>query len=317
MVVPEAHLFANICPSSALLTVFGTVALDTTRTPFRTETRILGGAATFAAVSANMFSKTSIVAAVGSDMPQENLAALRSKGVDTTGITTIEGGKTFHYDSSFDYDLSNRTSNKTELGVIEGFDPVIPQDYAKSEYVYLANNDPKQNVKILKHFDGPKLVVCDTIEFWIHGDRQGVVDMIGKTDGVVINDNEARLLCKEANLARCAKKIMSWGCEFAIIKKGEHGAILFLADGSVFPASAFFLDEIVDPTGAGDSFAGGFLGHIARKGKSDFSTMKEAVIYGNVLGSFAVEDFGVKRLLAIDGKDVEERYLKYRQLVQF
>lgn len=300
-----------------MLTVFGTVALDTTRTPFRTETRILGGAATFASVSSSMFVPTSIVAAVGSDMPSEHIRALSSKGINTKGIIIIPGSKTFHYDSSFDYDLSNRTTNKTELGVIAGFDPVIPEEYIKSDYVYLANNDPKQNIKILRHFQNPRLVVCDTIEFWINGSRDDVVKMIEMTDGVVINDNEARLLCKEANLAKCAKKIMSWGSKFAIIKKGENGAILFTKEGLVFPASAFFLDEIVDPTGAGDSFAGGFLGHIARKGLMDFATMKEAVIYGNVMGSFAVEDFGIKRLLSITKDDVENRYGKYCNLVQF
>ncbi len=300
-----------------MLTVFGTVALDTTRTPFRTETRILGGAATFASVSSSMFAPTSIVAAVGSDMPAEHIRALSSKGIDTKGIIIIQGSKTFHYDSSFDYDLSNRTTNKTELGVIAGFDPVIPEEYIKSDYVYLANNDPKQNIKILRHFQKPRLVVCDTIEFWINGSRDDVVKMIEMTDGVVINDNEARLLCKEANLAKCAKKIMSWGSKFAIIKKGENGAILFTKEGLVFPAAAFFLDEIVDPTGAGDSFAGGFLGHIARKGMKDFSTMKEAVIYGNVMGSFAVEDFGIKRLLSITKDDIEDRYEKYCNLVQF
>jgi cytidine kinase len=300
-----------------LLTIFGTVALDTTRTPFRTETKILGGAATFASISSSMFTPTSIVAAVGSDMPAEHIMALSSKGIDTKGIVIIQGGKTFHYDSSFDYDLSNRTTNKTELGVIAGFDPIIPEEYIKSDYVYLANNDPKQNIKILRHFQNPRLVVCDTIEFWINGNRDDVVKMIEMTDGVVINDNEARLLCKEANLAKCAKKIMSWGSEFVIIKKGENGAILFTREGLVFPAAAFFLDEIVDPTGAGDSFAGGFLGHIARKGMVDFATMKEAVIYGNVIGSFAVEDFGIKRLMSITKDDVEERYKKYCHLVQF
>ena len=300
-----------------MLTVFGTVALDTTRTPFRTETQILGGAATFASVSSSMFTPTSIVAAVGSDMPSEHIRALSSKGIDTKGVITIPDGKTFHYDSSFDYDLSNRTTNKTELGAIACFDPVIPEEYIKSDYVYLANNDPKQNIKILRHFQKPRLVVCDTIEFWINGSRDDVVKMIEMTDGVVINDNEARLLCKEANLAKCAKKIMSWGSKFAIIKKGENGAILFTKEGLVFPAAAFFLDEIVDPTGAGDSFAGGFLGHIARKGMKDFSTMKEAVIYGNVMGSFAVEDFGIKRLLSITKDDIEDRYEKYCNLVQF
>ena len=300
-----------------MLTVFGTVALDTTRTPFRTETRILGGAATFASVSSSMFAPTSIVAAVGSDMPAEHIKALSSKGIDTKGIIIIQGSKTFHYDSSFDYDLSNRTTNKTELGAIAGFDPIIPEEYIKSDYVYLANNDPKQNIKILRHFQNPRLVVCDTIEFWINGGRDDVIKMIEMTDGVVINDNEARLLCKEPNLAKCAKKIMSWGSKFAIIKKGENGAILFSKEGLVFPAAAFFLDEIVDPTGAGDSFAGGFLGHIARKGVMDMATMKEAVIYGNVMGSFSVEDFGIKRLLSITKDDVEDRYGKYCKLVQF
>ena len=300
-----------------MLTVFGTVALDTTRTPFRTETRILGGAATFASVSSSMFTPTSIVAAVGSDMPSEHVRALSSKGIDTKGIITIPEGKTFHYDSSFDYDLSNRITNKTELGVIAGFDPVIPEEYINSDYVYLANNDPQQNIKILRHFQKPRLVVCDTIEFWINGSRNDVIKMIEMTDGVVINDNEARLLYKEANLAKCAKKIMSWGSEFTIIKKGENGAILFTKEGLVFPAAAFFLDEIVDPTGAGDSFAGAFLGHIARKGVTNFTTMKEAVIYGNVMGSFAVEDFGIKRLLSITKDDVDDRYEKYCNLVQF
>lgn len=301
----------------AVLTIFGTVALDTTRTPFRTETRILGGAATFASMAASVFSKTSVVAVVGSDMPAEHIALLKSRGIDTKGIVTVQGGRTFHYDSSFDYDLSNRTTNRTELGVVAGFDPIIPEEYSEADYVYLANNDPKQNIKILQYFGNPKLVLCDTIEFWIHGSREEVVNMIGRSDGVVINDDEARLLCKEANLAKCAKQIMSWGPKFTIVKKGEHGAVLFRSDGLVFPAAAFFLDDIVDPTGAGDSFAGGFLGHIARKDRIDFATMKEAVIYGNVMGSFVVEDFGVKRLLAITIDDVEERYKKYRTLVQF
>ena len=300
-----------------MLTVFGTMALDTTRTPFRTETRILGGAATFASLSASIFTRTSMVAVIGEDMPGENIASLASRGIDTKGIVTVRGGKTFHYDSSFDYNLSNRTTNRTELNVVSDFDPVIPEEYAKSKYVYLANNDPKQNIKILQHFDGPEMVVCDTIEYWIQTARDDVIRMIGRTDGVVINDSEARLLCKEENLAKCAKKIMSFGPKFAVIKKGEHGAILFTNDSQVFPAAAFFLDEIVDPTGAGDSFAGGFVGHIARKGRLDFATMKEAVIYGNVMGSFAVEDFGVRRLLAITRDDVEARYEKYRKLVQF
>jgi sugar/nucleoside kinase (ribokinase family) len=300
-----------------VLTVFGTMALDTTRTPFRVEERILGGAATFASLAACMFTKTGMVAAIGEDMPTKNIEAVRSKGIDTKGIVTVRGGKCFHYDSEFDYNLSNRTTLKTELNVIANFNPVIPDEYEKSEYVYLANNDPRQNIKILEHFDKPKLIVCDTIEYWIQTAREDVEKMMKKTDGVVINDSEARLFCKEVNLAKCAKKIMSLGPKFTIIKKGEHGAVLFTNEGEVFPAAAFFLDEVTDPTGAGDAFSGGLLGHIARKGSADFRTMKEAVIYGNVMGSFAVEDFGVRRLLALKKDDVEERYQKYRNLVQF
>lgn len=300
-----------------MLTVFGTMALDTTRTPFRIEERILGGAATFASLAACMLTKTGMVAAIGEDMPAKNIEAVRSKGIDTKGIVTVRGGKCFHYDSEFDYNLSNRTTLKTELNVIANFNPVIPAEYVKSEYVYLANNDPRQNIKILEHFDKPRLVVCDTIEYWIQTAKDDVEKMMKKTDGVVINDSEARLFCKEVNLAKCAKKIMSLGPKFTIIKKGEHGAVLFTDEGEVFPAAAFFLDEVTDPTGAGDAFSGGFLGHIARKGSADFRTMKEAVIYGNVMGSFAVEDFGVRRLLALKKDDVEERYQKYRNLVQF
>ncbi|WP_337861583.1 PfkB family carbohydrate kinase [Nitrososphaera sp.] len=301
----------------AVLTVFGTMALDTTRTPFRTEVRILGGAATFASLSACVFTDTSMIAVIGDDMPEENISALKSRGIDTRGIVKVKGGKTFHYDSSFDYNLSNRTTLKTELNVIADFEPVIPDAYARSKYVYLANNDPRQNIKILQLFDAPRLVVCDTIEYWIQTARPEVEKMMGRTDGVVINDSEARLLCGEVNIARCAKKILSLGPQFVVIKKGEHGAVLFDREGQVFPAAAFFLDEIADPTGAGDSFAGGLLGHVARKDRLDFRTMKEAVIYGNVMGSFAVEDFGVKRLLSITKDDVEERYEKYRNLVQF
>jgi len=313
----QLGIYVKSSRCKGVLTVFGTMALDTTRTPFRTEERIVGGAATFGSLAASAFTKTAMVAAIGEDMPGDNILALQKKGVDTKGIVTVKGGRCFHYDSSFDYNLSSRTTLKTELNVIADFDPVIPEQYAKSEYVYLANNDPVQNIKILKLFDNPKLVVCDTIEYWIQTAPNKVIEMIGKTDGVVINYSEARFLCNEANLAKCAKKILSLGPKFTIIKKGEHGAVLFDKEGQVFPAAAFFLDEIMDPTGAGDSFAGGFLGHVARKGRSDFRTMKEAVIYGNVMGSFAVEDFGINRLLALTQNDVEGRYEKYRNLVQF
>lgn len=298
-----------------MITVFGTIALDTTRTPFKTQTRIMGGAATYASLSSSIFTSTSIVGIVGSDFPTEYRNILDDR-VDTRGVITKEDGKTFHYDSSFDYDLYHRTSNKTELNVIEDFEPVIPNQYIDSEYVYLANNDPIQNIKILEHFSNPKLIVCDTIEYWILNQKQDIIKMMSKVDGVVINDEEARLLCKTTNLIKCAKLIMSWGPWFTIIKKGEHGS-LFVNDDTVFPAPAYPMEEIVDPTGAGDSFAGGFMGHIAKQNSLSVSTMKEAVIYGNVMGAFAVEGFGVKKLLEITKEDVQNRYETYRNIVNF
>ncbi|MFL6315428.1 MAG: PfkB family carbohydrate kinase [Nitrososphaeraceae archaeon] len=298
-----------------MITVFGTIALDTTRTPFKTQTRIMGGAATYASLSSSIFTSTSIVGIVGSDFPTEYRNILDDR-VDTRGVITKEDGKTFHYDSSFDYDLYHRTSNKTELNVIEDFEPVIPNQYIDSEYVYLANNDPIQNIKILEHFSNPKLIVCDTIEYWILNQKQDIIKMMSKVDGVVINDEEARLLCKTTNLIKCAKLIMSWGPWFTIIKKGEHGS-LFVNDDTVFPAPAYPMEEIVDPTGAGDSFAGGFMGHIAKQNSLSVNTMKEAVIYGNVMGAFAVEGFGIKKLLEITKEDVQNRYETYRNIVKF
>ena len=298
-----------------MITVFGTIALDTTRTPFKTQTRIMGGAATYASLSSSIFTSTSIVGIVGSDFPTEYRNILDDR-VDTRGVITKEDGKTFHYDSSFDYDLYHRTSNKTELNVIEDFEPVIPNQYIDSEYVYLANNDPIQNIKILEHFSNPKLIVCDTIEYWILNQRQDIIKMMSKVDGVVINDEEARLLCKTTNLIKCAKLIMSWGPWFTIIKKGEHGSLLVSGD-IVFPAPAYPMEDIVDPTGAGDSFAGGFMGHIAKKNNVNINTMKEAVIYGNVMGAFTVEGFGVEKLLDITKQDVQKRYETYRDIVKF
>ena len=298
-----------------MITVFGTIALDTTRTPFKTQTRIMGGAATYASLSSSLFTSTSIVGIVGSDFPSEYRNILDNR-VDTRGIITKGDGKTFHYDSSFDYDLYHRTSNKTELNVIADFEPVIPDQYIDSEYVYLANNDPIQNIKILKYFSNPKLIVCDTIEYWILNRKQDIIKMISRVDGVVINDEEAKLLCKTTNLIKCAKLIMSWGPWFTIIKKGEHGS-LFVNSDTVFPAPAYPMEEIVDPTGAGDSFAGGFMGYIAKHNSMSINTMKEAVIYGNVMGAFAVEGFGVKKLLEITKQDVQNRYETYSDIVKF
>jgi cytidine kinase len=296
------------------LTVFGSLALDTTRTPFRTEEDILGGAATYAALSSSMFVETEILGVVGSDFPEKYLRLLRSR-VGTIGLTVRSGSKTFRYDSSFNYDLSHRTSNKTELNVIAEYEPSVPDQLKDSVFIYLANNDPIQNIKTLKQFSKPKLVVCDTIEFWIQSKRDEVEEMFGMVHGVVINDQEARMLCGMSNLIKCAREILSWGPEFVIVKKGEHGSVL-VQDETIFVAPAYPLEEIVDPTGAGDSFAGGFMGYLASQGRFDMAGFKSAVVYGNVMGSFAVEDFGLSRLLSLRSEDIRERFQLYRRLTQ-
>jgi bifunctional ADP-heptose synthase (sugar kinase/adenylyltransferase) len=298
-----------------MLTVFGTIALDTTRTPFKTEIKIMGGAATFASLSSSFYTHTSIVGVTGFDFPSHYREILDNR-LDTKGIVTNLREKTFHYDSTFDYDLSHRTTNKTELNVIAHFEPTIPDEYRKSQYIYLANNDPIQNIKLLEFFPNPRLTVCDTIEYWILNKRDEVIKMMSKVNGVVINDDEARLLCKTANLIKCAKMIMSWGPQFMVIKKGEHGSLLFM-DDYIFPAAAYPMEEIVDPTGAGDAFAGGFIGYLALQGNFKIRTFKEAVVHGNVMGAFAVEDFGVKKLLAITKEDIRKRFELYRKTVEF
>ena len=298
-----------------MLTVFGTIALDTTRTPFRNEIKIMGGAATFASLSSSFYTRTCIVGVTGSDFPSHYREILDNR-LDTRGIVTNLQDKTFHYDSTFDYDLSHRTTNKTELNVIAHFEPTVPNDYKQSKYIYLANNDPIQNIKLLEFFPTSKLTVCDTIEYWILNKRDEVIKMMSKVNGVVINDEEARLLCKTANLIKCAKMIMSWGPQFTIIKKGENGSLLFM-DDYIFPAAAYPMEEIVDPTGAGDAFAGGFIGYLAQQDNLEIKTFKEAVVHGNVMGAFAVEDFGVKRLLAITKEDIQKRFELYRKTVEF
>ena len=298
-----------------MLAVFGTIALDTTRTPFAIQSKILGGAATFASLSSSFFTQTSIIGIVGSDFPAEYRKVL-DKRMDTRGIVRNDNGRCFHYDSTFDYDLSHRTTNKTELNVIADFNPAPPSEYLDTDYLYLANNDPVQNMKLLEHFSNPKLTVCDTIEYWILYRRDEVIKMMRQVNGVIINQEEARLLCKEHNLIKCAKYIMSLGPEFTVIKKGENGALLFFED-LIFPAPAYPLDVVVDPTGAGDSFAGGFMGYIAQQKKKTTNVMKEAVIYGNVMGAFAVQDFGVSALLSLSKSDIQNRYEQYRSMISF
>ena len=297
-----------------MLTVFGSTALDTIRTPDKVLKKVLGGAATFAGISASYFVKPGLIAVVGKDFPKKYHNILANY-LDLRGFS-VENGKTFHYDGSYDETLSARTTLKTELNVLGNFIPKVPEDYRKSDYVYLANNDPEQNVSLIKEFDNVKFSMCDTIEFWIAHKKLSVIKMIKTVDAVVINDEEAKLLTKEHNLIKCAKKMMSWGAKYVVIKKGEHGSLLFY-DDVIFPSVAFSLEDIVDPTGAGDSFAGAMIGYLASKRKIDLASIKKAIIYGNVLGSFAVEKYGVDGLLDLKRSQITKRINQYEKMIRF
>jgi len=297
-----------------MLTVFGSVAIDTIRTPSRVIKNALGGAATFAAISASFFTKPGLIAIVGHDFPRKYQNVL-NEFVDVTGVVHANG-KTFRYDGSYDSTLSLRTTNKTELNVLKDFRPAVPEKYRKSEFVYLANNDPAQNAHIIKEFDKVKFSMCDTIDFWISTKRSDVIKMMGEVDSVVINDEEAKMLTKTHNLIKAARKIMEWGTKYVIIKKGEHGSLLFY-DDIVFPSPAFSLENIVDPTGAGDSFAGGMIGYLSSKNSTKLSTIKEAVVYGNVMGSFAVERYGIHGLIGLSKSNIQNRFKRYRKMVHF
>jgi len=297
-----------------MLTIFGSVALDTIRTSTKVLKNVLGGAATFAAISASYFVKPGMIAVIGQDFPKSYYNIL-NKFTDLKGLVR-ENGKTFRYDGSYDETLSHRTTNKTELNVLANFRPKVPEEYKRSKFVYLANNDPVQNTKIIDEFDGIKFSMCDTIDFWISTKRSDVIKMIQRVDSVVINDEEAKLLTKTQNLIKCAKKIMEWGTQYVIIKKGEHGSLLFYED-VVFPSPAFSMENIVDPTGAGDSFAGGMIGYLARKNNTRISTIREAAVYGNIMGSFAVEEYGIDGITKLKKSEIQKRFNQYKNMVRF
>ena len=297
-----------------MLTVFGSTALDTIRTPKKILRNVLGGAATFAAISASNFVKTGLIAVVGNDFPKEYHQTM-AKRLDLQGLA-VKNGKTFRYDGSYDNTLSTRSTLKTELNVLADFKPKVPEIYKKSQFVYLANNDPEQNISLIKEFDKVKFSMCDTIDFWISTKRNSVIKMIKAVDAVVINDEEAKILTKEFNLIKCAKKMMDWGAKYVIIKKGEHGSLMFY-DDIIFPTAGFSLEDVVDPTGAGDSFAGAMIGYLASKNSTKLSEIKKSVVYGNVLGSFAVEKYGIDGLVSLKKTDIKKRIKTYEKMIRF
>ncbi|MBL0911132.1 MAG: sugar kinase [Bacteroidia bacterium] len=303
---------------SKSLLVIGTVAFDNLETPFGKEDMVVGGAATYASLAASYFrNNTKIVSVVGEDFPQSFLDTFRAKGIDIEGIQIKKGEKSFFWAGKYHMDMNTRDTLDTQLNVLATFDPVVPASYQNADYLLLGNLMPKLQKRVLEQMQHrPKLVVMDTMNFWMETAWDDLIDMLGRIDVLTINDEEARILSKEYSLVKAAKKIMAMGPKYLIIKKGENGALLFHKN-EVFYAPALPLEEVFDPTGAGDSFAGGFIGYLAKTDNISFENMKRAIIYGSALASFTVEKFGTRRLLEISDAEVEERLQDFVDLVQF
>ncbi|MEM0961341.1 MAG: PfkB family carbohydrate kinase [Bacteroidota bacterium] len=295
--------------------VVGTVAFDTVETPFGRAERILGGSATYAALAARVLdAPVHLSAVVGGDFPDEHVEALVSRGVDIEGLVRDPEGETFFWAGRYHYDLNTRDTLATHLNVLATFSPELPDAYRHPGVVCLGNLDPSiQSSVIDQTEDGSPLVIADTMNFWIDNTADALTETLSRVDVLVINDEEARQLSGEANLVRAARAIRATGPSTLIVKKGEHGALLFCGD-DVFSAPAYPLEDVVDPTGAGDTFLGGFAGHLVRTGRQDPETMRQAVVIGSALASFVVEAFGPERLLSVTADDLHQRVEAFRRL---
>lgn len=295
----------------------GSLGLDTVSTPFDKVEDALGGSATYISLAASYFGgPVELVGVVGSDFPKEYIKILTDHNVDIEGLQIVQGGKTFKWAGKYHYDLNVRDTLLTELNVFEKFDPAIPDSFKKSKFLCLGNIDPVLQAKVLDQMNEPKFVVCDTMNYWIEGKLEELLKLLPRVNVLIINDSEARLLAHEPNLIRAAKKIRELGPEILIIKKGEHGALLF-TDETIFSAPAYPMETIFDPTGAGDSFAGGFTGYLYRTRDLSADSLKRAVIYGSTMASFCVEKFSTKGLEDLSYLQIQDRYREFMKLSRF
>lgn len=302
----------------SLLTV-GSVAFDAIETPFGKTDKIIGGAGTYIALSSSYFTNDQkIVSVVGEDFPNETLEDLKSRGIDIEGIQIKEGEKTFFWSGKYHNDMNSRDTLVTELNVLEHFDPIIPEAYQGVEYLMLGNLAPAVQRQVIERLEErPKLVAMDTMNFWMDVAWDDLMQTVKMVDVLIINDEEARQMSKEYSLVKAAKVIMDMGPKYLIIKKGEHGALLFNGEGNVFFAPALPLEEVFDPTGAGDTFAGGFVGYLAKTDDISFENMKRAVITGSAMASFCVEKFGTERLENLTQGEIYNRIMEFVDLAQF
>ena len=293
--------------------VVGSIALDSVETPFGRAENVLGGSAVFFAASASLLTDVQMVGVVGSDYPVDQLDVLAERGVDLTGIERAQG-ESFRWRGRYRHDLNTAETLETRLGVFSHFRPKIPEAFRDAPFVFLGNIDPRLQLDVLQQVHKPQLVACDTMNFWIESRRSDLLELLGHVDLITLNDAEARQLTEEANLVKAARWIQSHGPKTVIIKKGEHGALMF-GPRSVFFSPAFPLENVFDPTGAGDAFAGGFIGYLARCGMVNDTNLRRAVVYGSAMGSFAVERFSITRFLEISESDIAARVQEFHRLV--
>jgi sugar/nucleoside kinase (ribokinase family) len=300
------------------LVVVGTVAFDAIETPFGKTDKIIGGAATYSGTAASYFTKNiKLVSVVGDDFPPAVIEQFHGHGIKTDGLQIKKGQKTFFWSGKYHTDMNTRDTLDTQLNVLLDFDPVIPDSYQDCEFLMLSNLMPQLQKKVLERLHKrPKLVVMDTMNFWMETQMDALMEMIALVDVLTVNDSEARQLTNEYSLVKAAQKILQMGPKYLIIKKGEHGALLFNKE-QVFFAPALPLEDVFDPTGAGDTFAGGFIGHIAQTRDISFENMKRGIIYGSAMASFCVEKFGLERLIGLTQEEIDERLQQFIDLVQF
>jgi len=297
------------------LLVVGSVALDTVETPFGKVREVLGGSATYFSYSASFFTRVRLVATVGEDFPDQHLALLRARGVDTAGLT-VAGGRTFRWSGQYGYDLNEATTLDTQLNVFADFHPKLSPELRRTPFLFLANIDPELQLDVLRQMtERPTLVALDTMNFWIHGKREALVRVLREVDVVTINDAEARQLAGEPNLVKAARTIAAMGPRTVVVKRGEYGALM-IADGAFFVVPAYPLESVYDPTGAGDTFAGGFMGYLASQGRADGAAMRRALVYGSVMASFTVEDFSLNRLTRLRAEDIGQRFGQFQDLMR-
>lgn len=296
------------------LLVLGSVAFDDVTTPHGARERVLGGSATYFAWAASTLVKTDLVAAVGRDFPEEHVALLRGRGIGVSGLVRMADADTFHWSGRYGDDLNVAQTNWVRLNVLARWRPVVPEPLRATPFVFLANDSPQNQLAALEQLAGPRLVLCDTRDLWIDQDRAGLEEVMRRTDGIVLNDGEARQLSGERNLIRAAHRLHELGSRIAVIKKGEHGAFLS-SEGRGFALPAYPVENVVDPTGAGDSFAGGLVGWLARGGAVDFAALKQAMLAGTITASYCVEEFSLDRMQSLDLAAFERRAAEFRRFL--